>query len=117
MQFLALSSFIAGILTVLTPCVLPLLPIILGKSISSNNKWRPVVIIVSLMFSITLFTILLKSISTFASVPPSVWTTVSGVLVVGMGIITLFPKLWQVVTRTTKIEEKSQKLLEEGGSR
>lgn len=117
MQFLSFSSFIAGILTVLTPCVLPLLPIILGKSISSSGKWRPLVIIGSLMASVAVFTIVLKVLSTFAQIPPTVWSAISGIIVIALGLVTLFPKLWQKFMTLTGIEEKSQKLLETGNTK
>ncbi len=39
-MFLLLGAFIAGVLTVLAPCVLPLLPVIIGGSISGDTKDR-----------------------------------------------------------------------------
>ena len=39
-MFLLLGAFIAGVLTVLAPCVLPLLPIIIGGSVSGDTKDR-----------------------------------------------------------------------------
>jgi cytochrome c-type biogenesis protein len=49
-MLLLLISFIAGILTVLAPCVLPLLPVIIGGSLSGNTKQksRPYIIAASL---------------------------------------------------------------------
>jgi cytochrome c biogenesis protein CcdA len=36
-MLLLLISFIAGILTVLAPCILPLLPVIIGGSLSDGG--------------------------------------------------------------------------------
>jgi len=58
---LIIVSFLAGIMTILAPCVLPLLPVILGASASeSEDKYRPYIIILSLIFSIVIFSLLLK---------------------------------------------------------
>jgi cytochrome c biogenesis protein CcdA len=47
-----LASFFAGIVSVLSPCVLPLLPIVLAYS-TGNSKLRPLAIIAGLTFSFT----------------------------------------------------------------
>ncbi len=53
----ALLSYVAGLLTALAPCVLPLLPIILGGSLAGEkkDKWRPYIITGSLVVSLILF--------------------------------------------------------------
>ena len=48
-----LASFFAGIVSVLSPCVLPLLPIVLAYS-TGNSKLRPLAIIAGLTFSFTI---------------------------------------------------------------
>ncbi|USN58207.1 MAG: hypothetical protein H6767_08000 [Candidatus Peribacteria bacterium] len=46
---LIIVSFLAGVLTILAPCVLPLLPVILGASADdARDRYRPYIIIVSL---------------------------------------------------------------------
>jgi cytochrome c biogenesis protein CcdA/thiol-disulfide isomerase/thioredoxin len=41
--------FVAGLLTILLPCILPLVPIVLGVSIAGKNKWRPLVTILGML--------------------------------------------------------------------
>ncbi|MBP1907967.1 cytochrome c biogenesis CcdA family protein [Methanolobus bombayensis] len=48
-----LASFFAGIVSVLSPCVLPLLPIVLAYS-TGNSRLRPLAIIAGLTFSFTI---------------------------------------------------------------
>ncbi|WMW24080.1 cytochrome c biogenesis CcdA family protein [Methanolobus sediminis] len=48
-----LASFFAGIVSVLSPCVLPLLPIVLAYS-TGNSKLRPLAIIAGLTLSFTI---------------------------------------------------------------
>ena len=76
---LLVIAFLSGVLTVLAPCVLPLLPIILGASAEDgNNKKIPLVIIGSLSVSILIFSILLKASTVLIGVPPSFWKAFSG---------------------------------------
>ncbi len=97
---LLLISFIAGVLTVLAPCILPLLPIIIGGSLSSQNgggfnKKKAFTIIVSLGVSVIAFTLLLKASTFFVDIPEYVWKWISGGIIIFFGLITLFPSLWE----------------------
>ncbi len=57
---LAFTLFVAGILTILLPCILPLIPIVLGVSIADRNKWRPLVTIAGMLVSFVGSTFLLQ---------------------------------------------------------
>lgn len=98
---LTVASFIAGVLTVAAPCILPLLPIIIGGSMirdgekKGNSLRSPLVISASLVVSIILFTLLLKATTAFLGVPVVVWNILSGVIIVGFGVTLLFPSLWE----------------------
>jgi len=50
-------AFVAGVITSLSPCVLPVLPIILAGSASSTNRRRPYAIVAGLIVSFTVFTL------------------------------------------------------------
>lgn len=96
---LIILSFFAGVLTILAPCVLPLLPVILWASASeSENKSRPYIIIVSLAISVLVFTLLLKATTLFIWTPEKYLKIASGVIIVFFGIITLFPDLWKKIS-------------------
>jgi cytochrome c biogenesis protein CcdA len=113
MLFTALLSYIAGIVSVLAPCVLPLLPVILGGSLvgDKRDKWRPYIITGSLVVSLVLFTILLKISTVLIGIDPRVWTIGSGVLVIILGLFMLFPDAWAKIVVKLGIEHKSQHLL------
>lgn len=93
MEFLLLS-FIAGVLTVLAPCILPLLPVIIGGSVQDNRVIRPIVITVSLAVSIVLFTLVLKASTVFIDIPQSFWTYFSGGIILLFAVSLLFPVTW-----------------------
>ena len=109
----ALLSYVAGLLTALAPCVLPLLPIILGGSLGGEkkDKWRPYIITASLAISLILFTLLLKASTVLIGIDPKIWTIGSGVLVIILGVFMLFPDLWAKAIGKLGIEHRSQGLL------
>ena len=120
-MLLLLISFIAGILTVLAPCILPLLPIIIGGSISNVgvnefNKKKAITIILSLGFSVIIFTLLLKASTLFIDIPESVWKWISGGIIVFLGLIFLFPKIWES-SLITRLSIKSNILLGKGNQK
>jgi len=59
---LAFTLFLAGLLTILLPCILPLIPIVLGVSVASRNKWRPLLTIGGMLVSFVGFTFLLQTV-------------------------------------------------------
>jgi len=96
-MLLLLISFIAGILTILAPCVLPLLPVIIGGSLGgkSKHKSRPYIIAGSLALSIIAFTLLLKVSTALVNLSPNVLNYASGGLIVALGLVSIFPELWE----------------------
>ena len=111
-------SFVAGVLTVAAPCVLPLLPVIIGGSLLDADKaakekqWvRPVVITASLAVSVIIFTLLIKASTLLLSVPQQVWQYISGGIVLLLGMYYLWPHMWEWLSAKTKISNRSNRLL------
>jgi len=50
-------AFLAGVITAISPCVLPVLPILLTGSATSTNRRRPYAIVAGLVVSFTTFTL------------------------------------------------------------
>lgn len=113
MTFLIISFF-AGILTVLAPCILPLLPVVIGSSASGRSRATPYIVVGSLALSIILFTYLLKASTAFIMVPPEFWTYLSGGILLLFGLTLLFPGLWERLPGINKLSTSSNKLLGEG---
>jgi cytochrome c biogenesis protein CcdA/thiol-disulfide isomerase/thioredoxin len=91
-------SFIAGVLTILAPCILPLLPVILGSSVAdSSNRKRPFVIIASLCVSVFVFTLLLKGSTALIGASPSFLSYISAAILVLFGLTLVFPDAWTKV--------------------
>lgn len=109
---LAIVSLLAGMLTILSPCVLPLLPVIVGGSVSGNkNKYYPYIITASLALSVISFTLLFKYSTFFIDVSPHFWTYVSGGLIFIFGILFIFPNIWESLSAKIHFNSNANKLL------
>jgi cytochrome c biogenesis protein CcdA len=113
---LLILSFIAGVLTVAAPCILPLLPVIVGGSIAAGGEpkqawYRPLVITGSLAASVIIFTLLLKATTTFLGVPQTVWNVIAGVIVLLFGATLLMPAIWERLVVVTRLNIKTNQLL------
>ncbi|SIT83086.1 cytochrome c biogenesis CcdA family protein [Microbacterium sp. RU33B] len=112
----------AGILTVAAPCVLPLLPVIVGGSAVRTGderraRWRPFVIAGSLAVSVVVFTLLLKATTALLGIPPQVWQIVSGGILVMLGVDLIFPALWDRVSTALRLQSRSGALLDRSVAR
>jgi len=117
MEGLVVVSLLAGVLTVAAPCVLPLLPVIIGGSIVANGdsrraRWRPFVIAASLAVSVIVFTLLLKATTALLGIPPQVWQVISGVIVILLGINLIFPAIWERMSTRLGLGDRSNRALD-----
>jgi len=111
-----LISVLAGLLTVLAPCILPLLPIIIGSSETEGRRIskRSLVVIGSLSVSVIVFTILLKATTLLIDIPQMFWSVFSGIVIVLVGLAIVFPSLWARIPFVQKISEMGNKAIGTG---
>jgi cytochrome c biogenesis protein CcdA len=107
----------AGVLTVAAPCVLPLLPVVVGGSIVRDGderraRWRPYVIAASLAASVIVFTLLLKATTALLGIPPQVWQVIAGGIVILLGVDLVFPRLWDRLSTALGLQARSGELLD-----
>ena len=108
-------SFVAGAFTVAAPCILPLLPVIVGTTVVQDGKkqrqwFRPLVITASLAVSVIVFSLLLKATTALLGVPQYVWSIISGGIVLLFGINLLLPSLWEKISLKSGLYGASNKL-------
>ncbi len=115
---LLILSFIAGVLTVAAPCILPLLPVIIGGSILEADKdkpdkqWlRPLVIATSLAISVIFFTLLIKATTALLGIPQVVWQGISGVIVLFLGVNFVWPHIWEKLSAKSGLSNRSNLVL------
>jgi len=120
---LILGALIAGVLTTLAPCVLPLLPVIVGGSLgkpSAEARRRAYLITASLGASVILFTLLLRATTALIDIPPTTWQWLSGAILIGLGVFSVFPRVWDRASARLSLQTNSNKQLvaarERGGT-
>lgn len=117
-----LGALLAGILTTLAPCVLPMLPVIVGSSIVGTGtadteagrlaarqeaRRRAYVITASLGISLGLFTLLLKASTALIDIPPEVWSAVAGGLLIALGLAAVFPAAWDWISMRLSLQART----------
>jgi cytochrome c biogenesis protein CcdA len=90
----AFFAFLSGIVTVASPCVLPVLPFLLSGSV--GGRMRPYGIILGFILSFTAFTLFLSSIVSALQIPPDALRYVSIALLLGFGLVLVVPALHKV---------------------
>ena len=85
-------ALLAGILSVLSPCVLPLLPIVLGTA-QSEYRLGPVVLAAGLAVSFTLIGLFVATIGYSIGLDTDVFRAISAVLLIAVGVVLLVPRL------------------------
>jgi len=86
-----LLAFLAGVVTVLSPCVLPLLPAILASSVQ-EGRLRPWGVIAGFVVAFSAVTLLLSTLVLATGIPPDAMRVVSGVLLVALGAVLAVPR-------------------------
>lgn len=108
-----LICILAGVLTVLAPCILPLLPIVIGSSQTDEHKIskRSLVVIGSLSVSVVIFTLLLKASTLLIDIPQTFWNMFSGTVIILVGLAIVFPSLWARIPFVQKIHDVGSKAM------
>jgi cytochrome c biogenesis protein CcdA len=86
------AAFAAGILTVLSPCVLPILPIVFGAA-SSERRFGPVALAGGVAVSFTIVGLFIALVGFSLGIDETVFHRVVGVLLVAFGLVLLTPWL------------------------
>jgi cytochrome c biogenesis protein CcdA len=85
-------SFVAGMLSVLSPCVLPLLPIVLGAA-AAKQKWGPVALAAGLLLSFVVIGLFVATIGFSIGLDADVFRYVAAVLILAVGVVLMVPRL------------------------
>ncbi|MDE2133850.1 MAG: cytochrome c biogenesis protein CcdA [Alphaproteobacteria bacterium] len=88
----ATVAFVAGILSVLSPCVLPILPIALGGAVAAH-RFGPIALSAGLAVSFTAIGLFVATLGFSVGLGSGAFQMVGAVLLVVMGIILMVPRL------------------------
>jgi cytochrome c biogenesis protein CcdA/thiol-disulfide isomerase/thioredoxin len=92
MAVLIAFAFLSGVVTVLSPCILPVLPIVLAGSVG-RGKARPLGVVVGFVVTFVTFTLALTAIVHALGLPPDTLRFIAVALLVLLGVVMIVPKL------------------------
>jgi cytochrome c-type biogenesis protein len=95
LQFL--FALLAGAVTIAGPCILPLLPIILGTSTVKSHASRPLFIILGFILSFSFFAIVLAVFGRALGIDPEAFRVSAAVIIGLFGFSMLFPKIQEAI--------------------
>jgi cytochrome c biogenesis protein CcdA len=85
-------ALLAGMLSTLSPCVLPLLPIVLGAA-ASEHRLGPVALATGLAASFTAIGLFVATVGFAAGLDTGVFRMVAAILLIAIGVVLLVPRL------------------------
>src|SRR5512137_2036766 len=91
MLVLIAVSLVAGIVTVLSPCILPILPVVLASA--AGGQRRPLAVIVGLVASFAAFTLLISQLVMRLGFPANVLRLAAIIIIGLLGLSMIVPSL------------------------
>jgi cytochrome c biogenesis protein CcdA len=86
------AAFVAGVLTVLSPCVLPILPIVLGAA-ASERKYGPAALAAGLAVSFVVLGLFVATIGYSIGFTAELFRQIAAALMIVLGAVLLLPNL------------------------
>jgi len=84
-------AFVAGLLSILSPCVLPILPVVLGAA-ASEQRWGPAVLAVGLAISFVAIGLFAATIGYSFGLDADVFRRAAAALMIVVGTVLLVPR-------------------------
>lgn len=86
-------AFLAGFVTILAPCIWPLLPIVLSSAAAGKTHARPLGITLGIMFSFTFFTLSISLLVSLFHLDPNIIRLFAVAVLVFLGLSMIIPAL------------------------
>lgn len=93
-----LLAVLAGVVTIATPCTLPVLPILLGSSMGQTSRIRPAFIAFGFVTSFSAVALLLGGLTQIFDFDPNILRSMAAVLLLGFGLLMIFPAPFERIT-------------------
>ncbi len=96
---LVVIGLVAGLITAISPCILPVLPIVLASGASSESSRRPFAIIAGLVVSFTTFTLVAAALLSSLGLPEDLLRDAAILMLFVLAATLLFPRFALVLER------------------
>lgn len=90
-------AFLAGLVTMLTPCMWPMLPIVLSANIKGKDHKRPLGVTIGVMASFAIFTLSVSYLVRAFHFDPNILRIFAVVVIVFLGLTLLIPKFTAIL--------------------
>jgi cytochrome c biogenesis protein CcdA len=90
-------GFLGGLITGVSPCIIPVLPIIAAGGSTSTNRVRPYAIIGGLVTSFSLFTLVGGSLLSFLHLPQDLLRNLGIAVLLLLAVGLLLPKFGELL--------------------
>jgi cytochrome c-type biogenesis protein len=87
---LIISSFFAGVLTIFSPCILPMVPFVVRSSFQ-RSKWGPVLLAFGVSISFSISTYIIATSGQLLGITPDKLKILSGLFLLVASILFIFP--------------------------
>ncbi|MDE0243605.1 MAG: hypothetical protein OYG31_02750 [Candidatus Kaiserbacteria bacterium] len=108
---LLIASFVAGFLTILAPCLLPLVPAVIGSAASGESRRSPFLTIASLLVAIIIVTVIIQIVPSLFYVPSEFWNYLAAILIFFVGLAFVVPQVWSKIPFVATSATGSSRLL------
>jgi cytochrome c-type biogenesis protein len=85
-------AYAAGLLTLINPCVLPVIPIVIATALQAS-RLGPVALVAGMSLSFVTFGLLVTSVGYSIGLTEDLLARIGGVLMLGFGLVLLVPRL------------------------
>ncbi len=104
-------SFLAGVLSILSPCVLPLVPILVGTALNTH-RYGPYALALGLAISFTIVGVFIATLGASLGIDQEVFRVIAAALLIIFGIVLLSSTLQEkFASMTSSLSGSGQNLL------
>ncbi len=93
-------AYLAGLLTLINPCVLPVLPIVLASAVGADRR-GPIALAAGMSVAFVGFGMFVNTIGFAIGLTPERLSTIGAVMMILFGLVLLIPKLSRLFERAT----------------
>lgn len=101
MLLLIIFSFLAGFVTIFSPCILSIAPILFTAGSNGNHK-KPIGIVIGLIISFSFFTLTLSTIVQATGISPDIFRYIAIGIIIFFGLTMVLPSFERAFTSLTQ---------------
>lgn len=115
-MILFLFAILAGVVTIAGPCILPLLPIILGTTTIKSHPSRPLFIIGGFILAFSIFAVVFGIFGGLLGISPDSYRAIASIVIGLFGFMMVFPRFqeWVFSRLQPVISKATPKIKSEG---